>query len=269
MVRGMKAIDAHCHIYPEKIAEKATAGTDAFYNTKAVFNGTVSYLLEDGAKAGIDHFLVQSVATAPKQVSSINRFIARSVQESGGKMTGLGTLHPYSEHLEEDVEELIGLGLIGVKLHPDIQQIPVDDPHCMEIYELCRGRLPILMHTGDKRYDYSNPNRLVPVLQAFPDLTVIGAHLGGYSIWDEAYARLKGRENLYFDCSSSVSLMEPEMARKLIRGYGPERVMFGSDYPMWSPSREMETFLSIGLTDREYEQILSRTAVSLFHLQEI
>ena len=141
-------IDAHTHIYPEKIAEKATAGTDAFYNTKAVFNGTVFYLLEDGAKAGIDHFLVQSVATAPKQVSSINRFIARSVQESGGKMTGLGTLHPYSEHLEEDVEELIGLGLIGVKLHPDIQRIPVDDPHCMEIYELCRGRLPILMHTG-------------------------------------------------------------------------------------------------------------------------
>ena len=31
MINNIKVIDAHCHIYPEKIAAKAVAGTDNFY----------------------------------------------------------------------------------------------------------------------------------------------------------------------------------------------------------------------------------------------
>ena len=47
----------------------------------------------------------------------------------------------------------------------DIQAYKIDDYRCLKIYELCEeNRLPILMHTGDSRYDYSNPNRLLPVL---------------------------------------------------------------------------------------------------------
>ena len=48
-----KVIDAHCHIYPEKIVDKAVAGTDAFYSTKAACRGTAEELIEIGAKAGI------------------------------------------------------------------------------------------------------------------------------------------------------------------------------------------------------------------------
>ena len=33
--------DAHCHIYPEKIASRAVAGTDNFYHEHSVGSGTV------------------------------------------------------------------------------------------------------------------------------------------------------------------------------------------------------------------------------------
>ena len=90
MVNGTFVIDAHCHIYPEKIAARAVAGTDAFYGTTARCpQGTVAELLDVGARAGTDHFIVQSVATTPKQVRSINEFIAASVAQSGGTLTGL------------------------------------------------------------------------------------------------------------------------------------------------------------------------------------
>ena len=72
-------IDAHCHIYPEKIAAKAVAGTDRFYDTTAAGLGTVTDLMVMGEEAGIGHFIVQSVATTAKQVRSINEFIAASV----------------------------------------------------------------------------------------------------------------------------------------------------------------------------------------------
>ena len=264
VVKKYRIIDSHCHIYPDKIAAKASAGTSDFYKMPSLFDGRISTLLERGLAAGIEHFVVQSVATAPAQVSGINRFIAKAVEDSDGRFTGLGTLHPDSECLEEQTEEIIALGLKGVKLHPDIQRVAIDDGRMQKIYELCRGRLPILMHTGDHRFDFSNPNRMLPVLQKYPDLTVIGAHFGGWSVWDAAVESLCGFENFFVDCSSSLYAMTAEKAKELILAYGVDRVLFGTDYPMWDIETEIDRFMKIELTDKEREDILYNNAAKLF-----
>ena len=265
MVNGIFTIDAHCHIYPEKIAAKAVAGTDNFYGENSVGSGTVNDLVERGRKAGVDHFIVQSVATTPKQVSSINNFIAAEVANNPQLLTGLGTLHPESEDIAADVEQILSLGLKGVKLHPDIQAFKIDDYRCLKIYELCETKgLPVLMHTGDNRYDYSNPNRLVPILETYENLTVIGAHLGGWSIWEEACEQYKDCKNFYVDCSSSFNYLQKDTAKRIIKTYGADKVLFGTDYPMWSPEDELEYFLSLGLDEREIMSILNINAKKLF-----
>ena len=263
-MKTYRIIDAHCHIYPDKIAQKASDSTGNFYSIPMFFDGKISTLLENGVKAGIEHFLVQSVATTPKQVSSINNFIAESVAASDGKFTGLGTLHPDSDDIERDVNEIISLGLKGVKLHPDIQQFKIDDYRMLKIYELCEGRLPILVHTGDHRYDFSNPNRMMPILDIYKNLTVIGAHFGGWSIWEEATQKLSKYKNFYVDCSSSLYAMPPEKAKELIMAYGTDRVLFGTDYPMWEIETEIERFMQIDLTEKEREDILHNNALKLF-----
>ena len=266
MVNGkFYAIDAHCHIYPEKIASRAVAGTDNFYGTVSAEDGLVTSLIENEGRAGVDHFIVQSVATTPKQVRSINDFIAASVAESGGKLTGLGTLHPESADLAGDVEHIVSLGLRGVKLHPDIQGFKVDDYRCLKIYELCeREHLPILMHTGDYRYDNSNPNRLAPILEIYTGLTVIGAHFGGWSICDEASRILAGTSNLYVDCSSSFYNLPPETVKTIIRRYGADRVLFGTDFPMWKAQTEIDFLMKLDLTDAEYIAIFADNAKKVF-----
>ncbi len=266
MRNGYCVWDAHCHIYPEKIAAKAAAATDAFYEMeKEVCAGTTAELTALGTAAGVDHFVVQSVATTPKQVRSINAFIAAEVAAGMGKFTGLGTLHPDSEDIKGDVEQIIELGLKGVKLHPDIQKFALDDPKCREIYALCEGRLPLLLHTGDKRYHYSNPQQLMPVLREFPDLTVVGAHFGGWSVWEEASEVLKGLPNLWVDCSSTFYAVKDNNAiLRMIHGYGAERVLFGTDYPMWVPEPELSRFFTLDLTDDERRLILSENAKTLW-----
>ena len=127
MVNGFEVIDAHCHIYPEKIAEKAVRGTDKFYDIVSKFKGTASELIEQKAFNGVDKFVVQSVATTPHQVKSINEFVAKEVELYGDFIVGLGTLHPESQTIKEDVLHLIELGLKGVKLHPDIQNFKIDE----------------------------------------------------------------------------------------------------------------------------------------------
>ena len=259
-------VDCHCHIYPEKIAAKAVESIGHFYDIPMSSGGTAADMAKAEREAGITHQIIFSVATKVPQVTSINRFIAEEVKKSDGTMTGLGTLHPDSPDLKGDIEHIIELGLKGVKLHPDIQGFKIDDYRCLKIYELCEGRLPILMHTGDNRYDFSNPNRLKPVLEIFKNLTVIGAHLGGWSIWDTAVDELAEFGNFYVDCSSSLYAMTVEKAREVIRRYGADRVLFGTDYPMWSPKEEIERFEALGLDTEEKHKIYYKNAEKLFGL---
>lgn len=266
---GLYAIDAHCHIYPEKIVDRAVAGTDGFYGTKAACRGTVADLIEHGKRAGVDHFVVQSVATTPHQVERINEFIAEAVAENGSDLlTGLGTVHPDSADQLADIRKIKSLGLHGIKIHPDIQQFKIDDYRFLRVYEICEEEgLPILMHTGDYRYDYSNPNRLLPILETFTGLTVIGAHFGGWSLWKDAHKTLAGHPNLYVDCSSSLMYLDDADSEAIIRHYGVERVLFGTDFPMWSPETEMAHFLRLHLTGDERKQILSENAKRVFSIQ--
>lgn len=268
MIGKYRLIDAHCHVYPDKIATRAVAGTDAFYGLHSLYDGTVSTLHGIGDEVGIDHFVVQSVATTPRQVESINEFIAATVAAGNGRMTGLGTLHPDSEDLAGDVSHIISLGLHGVKLHPDIQQFKIDDYRCLKIYELCeREGLPILMHTGDSRYDYSNPNRLLPVLKIYTGLTVVGAHLGGWSVWKEAREKLAGLPNFYVDTCSSLPFLSAEEALETIRSYGADRVLFGTDYPMFSAKNELELLSRLALTEEEQRLIFAENAVKVFRIE--
>lgn len=263
-------IDTHCHVYPDKIADKAVAGTFQFYDApftgkKVGLDGTVGMLLKENERSGISCSCICSVATTPHQVHSINRFLAEMAKEHPQQIVALGTLHPDSEDLAADVEEVISLGIRGVKIHPDIQGFALDDERTLRIFELLEGRLPVLLHTGDYRYDFSNPQRLLRVLKLFPRLHFIGAHFGSYSVWEQA-PLLFGQENLWVDCSSTLPLLGDEKVIELIRGFGSERVLFGTDYPMWVPHEELAHFLRLPLTEEERENILHRNAEKLFGL---
>ncbi len=261
-------IDSHCHIYPIKIAKPAVDSTGRFYNMTALGDGTVESLLKIGQNVGIDRFVVQSVATTPHQVKSINEFIASEVLLHKDTLIGLGTLHPDSLDIKGDLEHIKELGLHGVKLHPDIQKFKIDDYRCLKIYELCeKENIPILMHTGDYRFDYSNPNRLVPILDIYKNLTIIGAHLGGWSVWDDAVEMLTNYKNFYVDSSSSLYELSVERATEIIRRYGADRVLFGSDFPIFSPEIELERFMSLPLTDKERKMILSENVLNLYGIK--
>ena len=262
-----KIINSHCHIYPEKIADKAVLGIRDFYDLDMSLNGKVDGLIKDGEKVGVTHYLVHSVATTPKQVKSINEFISESVKAHPDLFTGFGTLHPDSEDIQGDFDYLIELGLKGVKLHPDFQQFALNDQRALEIGKIVeKGNVPILIHCGDFRYNYSNPDQLKPFLDEFPNLTVIGAHFAGWSIWQEATEKLAGTPNLYVDLSSSLYDLSPEIALELIHKYGSDRVLWGTDYPMWDSVSEMEYFNKLDLTQKERSQILYENAAKILKL---
>lgn len=261
----LKIIDLHSHVFPEKIADKAVESIGNFYGVAMAGKGTVEDLLEKGKEIGVNKYVIHSTATKPEQVRIINDFIAQA-QMNNKSFIGFGTLHPDIDDVEVEVDRILNLELKGVKLHPDFQGFNIDDDSMMKVYKALEGKLPVLMHMGDETKTSSSPARLKKVIDMFPDLTVIAAHFGGYKMWDESCKLLVGT-NVYFDTSSALFMLNKENATDIIRLHGPEKILFGSDYPMWNHKEELQRFLSLGLTQNEREMILWKNASKLLNLE--
>lgn len=263
----MEIIDSHAHIYPDKIAEKATGAIGEFYQIKMEMkSGTAENLIADGSLAGINRYVVHSVAVTEHQVQAINRFLKEQLDKHK-EFIGFMALHQdmTEEQIQEEVDWCIQNGFKGVKMHPDFQKFYVDGEKAQKIYKIIGNKLPILLHIGDNRYDYSSPERLVKVAKIFPEVTFISAHLGGYSCWD-GWKIYKGLNNVYFDTCSSLPFISSEMARNIIKGLGAERFFFSTDFPMWDAKGELERFNRIDLTENERELILAKNLKKLLKL---
>lgn len=257
----MKIIDFHTHIYPDKIAEKGSQSISDFYGIEHQCTGSAAVLIDEGRKAGISEFLLLPVAVKPEHVRHINEFTAEQVREHK-EFHGFGTIHADMADLLPEIETVMRLGLKGIKLHPDIQGVAVDDERLYPVYDAIQGRLPVLVHCGDPRYDYSRPERLKRVLCDFPKLKVIGAHLGGWSMFDKAFEYLSDT-SCYFDISSCIMFIGNEKTERYINGYGADRILFGTDFPLWNPSNEVKRFMSLDLCYKDKEKIAYRNAEKL------
>lgn len=262
----MKVIDFHCHVYPDAIAHKAADSVRQFYGLgDDSIDGTVDSLLRYGKEAGVDSYLILPVALRPERTRHINEFILSQLKEHDC-FYGYGTIHAGMENLCEEVEFIMDKGLKGIKMHPDSQVFALDDPRLFPAYDMIQGKLPVILHMGDQRYDYSHPLRLRRLLEQFPHLQVIAAHFGGYSMYETA-AELLTDKDCFFDVSSSLMFMEEGTAEKFINHYGADRFVYGSDFPMWNPVNEMARFRRLKLTDRQFEQISHETAEYLLQLR--
>jgi predicted TIM-barrel fold metal-dependent hydrolase len=139
-----------------------------------------------------------------------------------------------AEKLARDSENGAG----GLKVHPILQRRAMDDPlvfHCLEAWK--KTKKPVIFHTY--RYEYFHPEQacmnapdygsnlnFLRVARHFPELIMIAAHSGGPFDFSEILSG-KDMKNLYVD----VSFQPADVIRAFIKEFGPERVLFGSDWP--------------------------------------
>ena len=258
------AFDIHAHIYPDAVAPHAVRAISEAYDNAVLQNdGRLDTLLAEMDAGGIRAAAIHSVATTPHHAESINRYILAVARANPDRFVPFASLHPDAPDLEAAVEGVVSAGFAAVKLHPECQNFLLDEPRALRLLRLLAGRLPVLLHCGDKRKDNSSPERVLRALDAAPGLTLICAHLGGWTRWEEAARALAG-SGVYVDASSSLYALDGETAAGIIRSYGVDRVFFGSDYPMWTPGEELQRFLRLPLREDEREQILWGNARRMF-----
>lgn len=257
-------------MYPEKISDKAVDNLAGFYDIRVAGNGTLTDYLAQANDNGYGGMLLLTVAANPMKVAHANYFAADAMataRDAGFLCTALGGMHQDCPDMEAELERAAGLGLRGIKIHPDIQRVDIDDPRLLKLYEMMEGRMILCLHMGDDRpeYRYSSPDKLKKVADMFPQLQIIGAHFGGYRIYDEAVDILAGTPNVWYDTSSSLLYMDKAHAANLIRRLGTDKVMFGTDYPIPKLSKEAELFMQLPITNSERQMIMWDNALSLIY----
>ena len=262
----MKYFDIHTHIFPDKIAEKAIEFLEDYYHHQWPSNGSRADLLAAMDDADVCASVIFSCATKPEQVVPANDYLVRLQSESSGRFLAFGTLHPDYPDAAGEIQRIRDMGLIGIKFHPDFQKIYLDEPKMMKIYELIGDSMPIMLHMGDRRTDFSSPWRLAGVLDRLPQLNIIAAHFGGYSEWDEVKKHLVGRR-VWFDTSSTLWELPAADAREIALMHGTDKLLFGSDYPASLPKAAIEDVLSMNLSEADNEKIFYRNAMELLGLE--
>jgi predicted TIM-barrel fold metal-dependent hydrolase len=166
-------------------------------------------------------------------------------------------------------------GARGIKLHPVVQRFYPDDPRMRPIYRTCVDcSLVVLSHAGSSRGpgQYAEPRAFAEVLRAFPDLTLVLAHLGG-GRWRQSVELARTFPNVYFDCceiidwtGAPLAPSDEELAR-LIQEIGAERVMLGTDFPWYDLGRTVERVMALPLLAwEEKEAMLGANAIRILGL---
>lgn len=270
-------IDFHVHLFPQALAGRTLDklshiagenGQPAPYFTDATLEGTLQRMDE----WGVDRAVTLHIATTAHSMHKVNDFAASVRSE---RLYSFGSVHPEAPDALEELDRIRQLGLDGIKLHPDYQNFFVDEDRMGPLYEkMARLGLPLLLHAGwdplSPEVVHAEPVRIARVLDAFPNLTVIGAHLGGMCRYDEVERHLLGRKNLYLDTAmTSPYLHDANQYTRILRGHGIDRILFATDCPWSTPARELAFLEKTGLTPQEMEAITSTNALRLLEGEKI
>jgi len=166
-------------------------------------------------------------------------------------------------------------GARGVKLHGAFQQFNMSDQRLWPAYAVCQELgVSIIGHSGmDKNGDgLAEPRAFAGVLKAFPELTVVLAHMGGGS-WKQALEIAETYPNAFFDCCEIIEWTDSEngpteiQLSQLIKDIGPQRIMMGSDFPWYDLDHTIERVMELPLlSDEEKQGILGSNAVNILRL---
>jgi len=275
--------DCHIHIEPIELFKPQalaliTAKRDNF-DEIANYCRSPKAFLQYLDRCGVDRAVLINYV-APEVIgftSAVNQFVADYTKHDPKRLLSCGSLHPrHTTNIMADVEQILRLGLRMIKIHPPHQLLyPNDYLHGVKELEIIyraaeANEIPVMFHTGTSvfpgaRNKYGDPIYVDDVAVDFPKLKIILAH-GGRPLWmNTAFFLIRRHPNVYLDISG--------IPPKALLTYFPRlheiahKTLFGTDWP--SPGvtevwQNLEDFKALPLSKERQQQILSKTAASLW-----
>lgn len=242
------------------------------YGVTAFEPGTMGGLRERRRSFGITTSVVLPVPTKPSQVPLFNDWLKDYLHDPDF-MPFMGIIREMDDPVAE-VHRCAQLGFKGVKFHPINQHFRMDDPRMFPIYEACiEEDLVMLFHTGPG-VDYApagvdwdcSPWAIEGFFNKFPYEKTVLAHLGGSNPDFTRAPELHPEWPGYLDTAFELGRVPNDVLLDLVRGFGTDRVLFGTDSPWEDAADFLVRMAHIGFTDEELRAILHDNAAKLLKL---
>ena len=281
-------IDFHTHTFPDSIAARAVDSLSKEAHIVPFTDGTVSGLIDSMDKGGIDMSVLLPVATAASQVESINDKALRSNEKFDGRLVSFGCMHPEYSNYKDELRRLKNDGIKGIKIHPVYQKADIDSKAFLDIiYAACENDLIVITHAGlDIGFPgvvNCSPKMCRNVINTIGEFKFVLAHMGGWRNWDEvplyledttafldtsfSSGRIQALSDGYWD-DKDKSMLDAEGFMKLVKAFGSDRLLFGSDSP-WSDQKDaVEYIKGLTLDDGDIGKILGGNACKLLGIKE-
>lgn len=285
MVDDIEIIDSHVHTFASsEIAEKIIKSFNKIYEIefKNPGNGTIENVLDNMNRGGIDHTIMVNFAP-PKIIEDNNLWTLQAAKESNGKLIPLVSFHPEMEgSIAGHLDRYIKLGAKGIKLHPMAQGFDVRDPRLEELYQKCNDyQFAILVHCGRvsnaRLNEFSDYELIQPVIEKYPDIPIILAHMADGNI-ETVLDAVEKYPNVYFDTSIVItgypeimnvnepSWLDDREVVDIINRIGAEKVVFGSDFPWGSVLHDLKRVMNLNLTIEQKRLIFSGNAKKIYKI---
>ena len=259
-----RVFDSHVHVFPDKIAASTVNHIAGVGGVEPSFDGTRSGLLGSMDQAGIDAALNCPIATRADQVEGINSW---AIANNSWPVLSLGTMHPDFEDPVAECKRLKDEGIQGIKMHPEYQAFTLEESRTRRIWDAVqRVQMLLLLHTGAD-IGFPAPHRTSPETvarfqKAYPGITLVAAHLGGWHMWDRVEQHLIGSA-VNLDLSFVFPCLSIEKVERLVREHGWERILFASDAPWASQQEALTRFEKLQLPGEAKACILWGNAMRL------
>jgi predicted TIM-barrel fold metal-dependent hydrolase len=222
--------------------------------------------------AGVDRALICGW-WGPSGVLIGNDEVAATVAQAPDRLHGVAAVdlsHPVAA-VRELKRAVLELGFVALRVVPWLWNLPPDDRRYYPLYATCvELGVPVctqIGHTGP--LCPSEPGRPIPyldnVLLDFPDLVVVGGHVG-HPWLDEVVSLATKYPNFYVDTSAYAAHRVPATLIDYLRGRGRDRILFGTNWPMLTPQRCLERLDSLELDAETTRLYLGGNAVRIFGL---
>lgn len=278
-------IDVHTHLFPRRVREdrdRYFADEPAFEilyrDPKARMIG-VKDLINTMDSHGVDISIICGFPWfSPETCRHHNDYIVEAVSKYPDRLKGLCCLNPFSPSAEKETERCLNEGMSGVGEVAFYQPGGISAEavrRLSPIMALCREKnSPVLIHTNEPvghKYPGKTDNTLAQIydmVRTYPDNKIVLAHWGG-GLFFYTLLRKEVREvlkNVWFDTAASPFLYEPEIYRISMALAGEEKILFGTDYPLITPSRYYREIEAVGITGEAREKLLGGNSAKVFEI---
>ena len=183
--------------------------------------------------------------------------------------------------LEEIEHAIRDLKLLGVKYQPPVQDFSPADKLFYPIWDLLQSLgAPVLIHSGTTAIGAGEPGGLgyklgharpIPnidnVAADFPHLNIVAAH-PGWPWTDELIAVALHKKNVSIDISGWGPKYVPAALKHDMQRRLQDKVLFGSDYPGWSPGQCCDEWEMEGLKPKILDKLFRENAIRILNLAD-